>query len=343
MPKRSRRTSRAYSVASDDAAATRQRSAAPTLRSGTRGVRAQTATAEAAPLAEVSQPTRIPPHYELAPTFPSPFNGTLEDSLEAILQWGRLHTATTTVKEKLLGDVSPSTNWPALLTSAFGPESGIDSTIARFLLEEFVFLVIRTLFPEQIAENRAAMARLYDRKKHLAIRLVLRYDMLREWCLGSGPVGKRDISIPSIPPPEDSAISSKCGSPVNGSTADEADETVYQRRRLMPNIWPTLIAAPRGGFGTQGVRERMKHYVTPLDDHLLLSDEVVSDWGDTTLIVRASQLVLQWQWLRQQNKILEDMEVNDWEELAGKAEDCVWIADKRDGPTVKGRKNSEEP
>lgn len=313
-------------------------------RSGTRGVRAQSTAAEAAPTTELSQPTHLSQHYELAPTVPSPFSGTIEASLDAILDWGTIDAATTPVKEELLRPVSTSTNWPALLTSAFLSNRGEDKKRERLLLEEFVFLITRTLLPEQITENRAAMARLYDHKKQLAIRLVLRYDMLRERSLGNGPVGKRDISVASVPPPVNTSlnVTGKLANSSASKTGNVKARQEFKRRELMPNVWPTLIAAPPGGFTTYGVRERMKHYVTPLDDYLLLNDEEVSGWSDESLVVRASHMVLQWQWLRQNNETLQEMELDEWKELDGRAEECEWIAEKKDGWALKGTRHSEE-
>jgi hypothetical protein len=40
-----------------------------------------------------------------------------------------------------------------------------------------------------------------------------------------------------------------------------------------------------------------------------------------------SQIALHWQWLRQNNDILEQMEDNDYEELDGRADENEWIAD----------------
>ncbi|KAF1347463.1 hypothetical protein EJ07DRAFT_185233 [Lizonia empirigonia] len=139
--------------------------------------------------------TRIPPHYLLAPTVPSPFAGTLESSLDAILFWKRSHPLTTKVADVLLRPVSETTNWPSLLPTLFGSVSALEADLGRLLLEDLLFLVTRTLLPEQIAENRAAMARLYHEKNHSSVRLVLRYDMLRH-----GSAGKRDLSVASVPP-----------------------------------------------------------------------------------------------------------------------------------------------
>ena len=245
------------------------------------------------------------------------------------------------MKETLLRPVSTSTNWPSILMTAFGPSSGLDAELRRALLQELVFLVTPTLLPEQIAENRAAMARLYDKKKQLAIRLVLRYDMLREWQLGEGPVGKRDLSVASVAPNVPDATESRgavqaADNPMQNQTGGQGNEG-YKRRELMPNVWPTLIAAPAGGFTTYGVRERMKHYVTHLDDYLLLTDEQVGSWSEKTLVIRASQMVLQWQWLRQKNDRLEEMEGNGWEELDGRADECEWFAEKKEGVWGKGK------
>jgi hypothetical protein len=285
---------------------------------------------------------KLPSHYFLPPTVPSPFTGTLEASLGAILAWGQTHPATTPVVSILCEPVSTSTNWPAIISSSFGDSSTLAPNIGRFLLEEFVFLVTRTLLPEQIAENRLAMGRLYDRKKQLAIRLVLRYDMLREWCLGEGPVGKRDVSVGSVPPVNGTSangVETPAASPAKDGPARKGGE--YSRRELKPNVWPTLVAAPPGGFTTHGVRERMKHYVTPLDTYLLLTDEEVKGWSPKTLVIRASQIVLQWQWLRQKNETLEEMERSGWEELDGRAEECEWIAERKEGNRRAGKGGEE--
>jgi hypothetical protein len=229
--------------------------------------------------------------------------------------------------------------------TAFGPFSGLDAQVRRILVEELIFLITRTLLPEQITENRLAMRRLYERKKQLAIRLVLRYDMLREWTLGEGPVGKRDLSVASVPPAvpdvsEPRGLVGAIKSPMKAQDGTPGDEE-YKRTRSMPNIWPTLVAAPAEGYTTYGVRERMKHYVTPLDDYLLLTDEQVASWSEKTLVIRASQMVLQWQWLRQKNERLEEMESNGWEELDGRADECEWIAEKKEGVWGKGKGDEE--
>lgn len=336
-----RRNSRANSIIPDDSHPTPRPSPVPlpqpTRHSGARGVRAASHTSDV-PFTEVPKATQLPAHYFLAPTVPSPFTGTLEASLDAILDWGTLHASTTVVKETLLRPVSTSTNWPTLLMAAFGPASIPDVKLRRALLEELIFLITRTLLPEQIAENRLAMGRLYDRKKQLAIRLVLRYDMLREWTMGEGPIGKRDLSVASVPPIA-AAISGRTETvrtPVKDRGRQDEDEG-YKRRELMPNVWPTLITAPTSGYTTYGVRERMKHYVTPLDDYLLLGDQTMGGWSETTLVIRTSQLVLQWQWLRQKNRTLEEMEENSWEELDGRADECKWIAEKKEGVWGKGK------
>ena len=346
MVGRSRRASRTNSNYSDDATATPSSSMGlTTRRSGMRGMQTRS-SGEVAPIPAIVQPTRIPQHYCLPPTVPSPFFGTLDACHDAIFDWGALNSATTPVKEALLKPVTTETNWPVLLNNMIQQVSNASRTRARFLLEEFLFLVTRTLLPEQITENRALIGRLYDRKKHLAIRLVLRYDMIREWCLGDGPQGRRDMSIPSVPPTSlTQGSSTPGGRPTNGTQNGNGHGPIllgHRRRDLMPNIWPTLIAAPQVGYPTLGVRDRMKHYITGLDKYLLLTDEEVRRWEDKVLVAYASQIVLQWQWLCQSNQTLEDMEVGGWEELDGRAEECEWIAEKKEGSTLKIVKNGEE-
>jgi hypothetical protein len=319
-----------------------------TRRNNMPGVRTRS-SGEVAPTPGTAQPTRIPQHYYLPPTVPSPFFGTLDACHDAIFDWGALNTATIPVKEALLMPVSTETNWPVLLNNMVEQMGNASRTRARFLLEEFLFLVTRTLLPEQIAENRASMGRLYNRKKHLAIRLMLRYDMIRKWGMGDGPQGKREMSVPSVPPPNlvgsSSVFGQPSGRPTNGTQNGNENEPIlsgHRRRELMPNVWPTLIAAPQGGYPTLGVRDRMKHYITGLDKYLLFTDEEVRQWEYKVLVAWASQIVLQWQWLCQSNQTLEYMEVGGWEELDGRAEECEWIAEKKEVTTVKGVKNVEE-
>ncbi|KAF1911460.1 hypothetical protein BDU57DRAFT_402030, partial [Ampelomyces quisqualis] len=170
---------RAYSVRSDTSF-TPAATPTPTARRAgvsTRGVRAITvesdATAPSQPLPLHS--SNIPSCYALPPTTPCPFAGTLEASLDAVLEFSRIYRGLSGVVSALLQPVDTSTNWPSLLRAVYSTDQG------RSKIDEILFLVTRTLLPEQVKENRAAMGRMYERKKHLAIRVVLRYDMLREW------------------------------------------------------------------------------------------------------------------------------------------------------------------
>jgi hypothetical protein len=283
----------------------------------TRGVRSAPSIADESPAAAVQPVTNIAAHYALPPTIPSPFPGTLDASLDAILSFAQEFRKTKGMQpviDTLLRTVDSATNWPLLLRSVY-----VNNVNGRDLLEEFLFFVTRMLLPNQIAENRTRMGKLYERKKHLAIRMVLRYDMLREW---------KGESVASLP-----AINDKGGD-------IEMQSAEYTRPALMPNIVSTLIVAPTGGWSTHGVRERMKHHVTDLDGYLLLSDAKVRGWSDQTLLGMTSQIALQWQWLRANNAIFEDMEINAYEELEGKADECEWIND--DWKRKRSEKGKEE-
>ncbi|KAH5405249.1 hypothetical protein HBI46_202730 [Parastagonospora nodorum] len=313
---RARARSRAYSNISDSSFATPQPQSQPRRRAGVathgvRNIRAETVDSEFAPSINTPTPLRIaslPAHYALPPTVPSPFAGTLEASLDAILEFGLSHVGCTGVVNALLEKVTPRTNWPLLLRDVYVQPGG------RGMLEEVLFLVTRTLLPEQIAENRGLMARLYEHKKQLAIRLVLRYDMVREWKAdGAG----HTITVASLGP-EGSA---------GGDGIDMGQLRLGQRRPFRQNVIPTLIAAPQGGWTTHAVRERMKHHVTDLDGYLMLSDEVVAGWSDQVLLVMASQIVLQWQWVRNNNEILTEMEIMGYEEFEGRADENDWMVD----------------
>lgn len=325
------RASRGYSNTSDSPftpAATPQ----PTRRAGlgTRGVRASTVDSELyAPTSATTKVNDLPAHYTLPPTVPSPFSGTHETSLDAVLDFGVSHPGTQCVVNALLQTGSPKTNWPLLLRTVYLQPNTTQE--GRVLLEEILFLTTRTLYPEQIAENRSLTSRLYERKKQLAIRLILRYDMLREWKIQNSG---HPMTVASLSPP---------ATPAPSADIDVSGLNIGSRRPLMPNIIPTLVAAPNGGWTTHAVRERMKHHVTGLDSYLLLSDEEVASWSDQVLLGITAQVVLQWQWLRQNNEILGGMEVMGYEELEGKADECEWIADdivkRRRGKT---RDNDDE-
>ena len=316
-----RRTSLAQSVTSDSPY-TPHATPPPTRRSGagTRGVRQDTIDGDAQLEVVTVQATRIPTHYSLPPTVPSPFEGTLEASLDAVLDWGSENAGTQCVVDALLQPVNTATNWPDLLRTM---DLNGGSGSKRALLESFLFLVTRTLLPEQIAENRVLMDHLYDRKKQLAIRLVLRYDMLREWKMDHTwhPMAVASLPPANVRPPE----------PISSST----------HRALMPNIVSTLIVAPVGGWTTHAVRERMKHHITALDTYLILTDGEVAGWSGDILVGMASQIALQWQWLRQNNEVLEEMEIFGWEDLEGRADECEWIADDvKKGEWSKGSKKA---
>lgn len=306
----SSRPQRAYSITSDSPF-TLHATPPPTARrsgAGTRGVRANTVDSEVLPEPPV-QATRIPAHYSLPPTVPSPFVGDLETSLDAILDWGITQAGAQCIVDALLQPVDARTNWPLLLRTVYIHNSAQNSS--REQLESFLFHLTRTLLPEQIAGNRTLMARLYGKKKQLAIRLVLRYDMLRDWKMDHT---WHPMAVASVGP--------------SGAVAPlPIVPTKEGRKGLMPNVISTLIAAPEGGWTTHAVRERMKHHITALDAYLLLTDEKVASWSDETVLSMASQMALQWQWLRQNNEILQEMEVNGYEDLEGKADENEWIAD----------------
>lgn len=248
-PKLIHRSSNAQSLASDNPvtpALTRSR------RSAIGPTTASTSIEELSLPQQTPQkvPLKLEPHYTLPPTIPSPFTGTLEASLDAILAWSqRICPAVESVQRlvsTLLEAVNPDTNWPSLLEEIYTTPT-IEPLHARDLVTELLFLVTRTLLPEQIVENRAALARLYETRKHTAIRFVLRYDMLREWSTG-------------------------------------------------------------------------------------------------VLNMKTCFALLHWQWLRQNNEKLGDMEVHGWEELEGKAYECQWMVDdvKRYGTGISTNKNNIE-
>jgi hypothetical protein len=141
--------SRAHSIISD-ASFNTPRATPPPTRRGTRGLRANSIASDAA-----SQPTdslnvlggvngspektqrtsrevQLPPHYFLAPTVPSPFSGTLDASLEVIMEWNTLHGGPKGVHglvTALLQPVDYTTDWPSLILQA----SSHNASVSLFL------------------------------------------------------------------------------------------------------------------------------------------------------------------------------------------------------------------
>ena len=366
-----RRASRTHSLTSDASFTTPFPTPSPPPTRRGRGLRTTITHNEAIPDSNSASPapqkssSKLPAHYHLAQTVPSPFAGTLEASLDAVLEFSRMYgsiSGVSRVVSTLLEAVDPQTNWSEVLdgldssstttttpttTTTKSSSSSLQGLLLspRYIISELFFLVTRTLLPEQIAENRAALARLYDRKKQLAIRLLLRYDMLRERKVEAGAYQHhyRDmpLAVASLPPPLLRECDGITGTSAT-ATATMATATAMApppipaaypdkypfRRPLMPNIIATLIAAPRGGFTTHGVRERMKHHITELDGYLVLGDEQVEGWSIEKLKMKTCVALLYWQWLRRNNGVLEDMEVCGWEELEGRADECEWFADE---------------
>jgi hypothetical protein len=259
----------------------------------------------------------VPPHYLLPPTHPSPFQGTLEASLDALLDFGRIHPNSMPIMNILRKDVSTTTNWRDVLLAALVPEERKAAGNSRLLLEELFMLATRTLLPEQIAQNRACMRRMYDARRTVSIRMSLRYDMLREWTKWGNNhflVVESRLPVRNM----DACVST-----------EEYDKRHPGRRPLLPNVWATLIAAPAPGYGSHKVESAMKHHVTGLDKWLMLGDESVAAWSTETVMQMVMQVLLQWQWLRHNTERMEDMEVRGWEDVEGRADECEWVRDDR--------------
>lgn len=187
-------------------------------------------------------------------------------------------------------------------------------------MEEFLFLVTRTLLPEQITENRTLMEKMYSMKKNLSTRVVLRYDTLREW-------QKRDhshfVMVDSIPP----------SIPAIAPPPPVENPLFPDRRPLLPNIIPTLIAAPAGGWGPKKLVDAMRHHVTELDRFLLLTDEEIASLSGSRLLVMLSAVLMQWKWLRKSTEELAALEANAWEAMDVRADDNELVRDTRSNET----------
>jgi len=352
FPQRTRRASRAYSQTSSYATPRSALHSNATASPARPKPGSDHSNVQKIPTTDAPEPPRrpnfqLPAYWALTPTVPCPFSGTLEASLDAILEWGRqwgggkAGAEVCNIVATLLGDVDPRTNWPVIIRGLFlnaGRESAAMQILygGRQLAEELLFLATRTLLPEQIVENRGALARVYDEKRHLAIRLVLRYDMLREVKVRGSSKDARlhAVVVNSVAPQEEllvvgpsRAAQQQQSEPMS---PNQSQRPSLDRRPLLPNIWPTLILPPphllAHGYLTHGYRERMRHHVTDLDPLLLYTDDEVHSWSEATLVARTATVLLMWQWMRKNNEVLADMEIGGWEDLDSKAEECVWVA-----------------
>ncbi|KAF2706311.1 hypothetical protein K504DRAFT_536537 [Pleomassaria siparia CBS 279.74] len=293
--------------------------------------------------------SNLPPHYLLRPTYPNPFDGGIECSLDDLLSFAKYLPEAGKLMRMLLqgGEAAKSAKWKEMLEEILALElprgtsenggNGEDVDMigveevrqeekrgkqtesqgqkpGRVLLIYILLLFIRTLLPRQITENRAYLVRVYTEKRNTASRLILRYDMLLHWkkpanhyLVVASPEPTSTLNpLPVAPPP---VVRSR----------------YPPTRHFMPNILPTLIAAPVGGFQTKAIGERMRHHITELDTYLLLREEQIEGWANVRLMMTLSTVISLWSWLRVSNEKLEAMEVHGWEELGGIAEENMWF------------------
>ncbi|KAF2791939.1 hypothetical protein K505DRAFT_215289, partial [Melanomma pulvis-pyrius CBS 109.77] len=271
-----------------------------------------------------SPPSRLPPDYQLAPTVPAPFGGTLEASLDALLDFGRTFPALQGAVTHMLEAGGTRKDWAAVfepmleLSGGLSPEEQQTGaqTPGRYLLSHLLVLVTRHLLPNQIIENRALMQQLYFERRNTYVRLLLRYDMQLPWKREGG----HHVVVSSDPPPARPETQV-------ARVAPPARNPRYPLRcPLMPNILPTLIVAPELGYATKTLSDKMRHHVTALDGYLLLTDESIDAWGEKEFLVRLVAVVGIWQWVRESNDRLGEMEVMGWEELGEGAENA-WFLD----------------
>jgi hypothetical protein len=255
----------------------------------------------------------IPEHYFLSPANPSPFEGTLDASLDAILEFGRYYPDAMAVMDVLRAPVSTSTDWKIILGTALRLDEASLLPTARLLLEDIFFLVTRKLFPEQIAQNRKLMAQLYETKKSQSMRTSLRYDMLLEWFKRNN---NHFFIVESRPLPV-------LRNPLLAPTGYA--QQYPGRYPRMENVWASLIAGPPEGWRSHKKAETMKHHITGLDELLLFTDSEVQGWSSIKLFQKTLQVLLLWQWLRKNTEKMEDMDVDSWKELEGRAEESEWV------------------
>lgn len=265
----------------------------------------------------VREQVHIPQHYLFLPANPSPFRGTFEASLDAILEFNQFYPDAKDMMNALRAPVSTSTDWKIILGTTLRLEQPSLLPASRILLEDIFFLVTRKLLPEQIAENRKLMASLYDARKSQSMRTSLRYDMVLEWTKRNN---NHFLIVESRPLP---------ALPNHPSAPPDYAQRYPGRYPRMENVWATLIAGPPEGWRSAKKTETMKHHITGLDEVLLYTDSEVEGWRAPKLFQKTLQVILQWQWLRQNTKRMEDMEVNGWKDLEGRVDECEWVRDQR--------------
>lgn len=267
-------------------------------------------------------PFRTEPHYSFPPTEPSPFKGTLDASLEALLKFGIRYPNSMSILDSLR-QYHSDTDWKDMLVKVLGSGDKTKMGNGYLLLVELLFLMTRTLFPEQIAQNRACMRRMYIANTRLSVGMTLRYDM--KFIVKAPDQSNRTLYTVQSCRPEHT---------VGASVSAEYDQLHAGRRPLLPNIWATLIAEPVELYETDLLRASMKHHISKMDKWLLFEDEEVAGWSSERLIWNLVQVLVQWQWLIKDTERMEKMEVGGWEELAVPMDQCEWVRDDR---TIKAR------
>ncbi|PSN73470.1 hypothetical protein BS50DRAFT_470700, partial [Corynespora cassiicola Philippines] len=256
-------------------------------------------------------------YFLLPRTHPAPFSGTLEASLDAILEFNKKVRGIQKILIVMMRPPSFDTNWPVLLGEV---RTTYGDGIAHAFFQELLFLVLRTLFPEQIMENRRLMLDMFTTRGNMASHMVLRYDMLRMWKMSRKSAEQWEVLVfrPDVIP--------QAPLQPSGPPEPPPDPTHPDRRPLMLNIWPTILM-PLVGNPTRNLLGQMKHHCTRLDDMLLLTDEEVAGWPVTGLLVRLSMVLLEWQALVRNNEMMSDLQANNWEEMVPAAAENAYIGD----------------
>ncbi|KAF2020999.1 hypothetical protein BU24DRAFT_469765 [Aaosphaeria arxii CBS 175.79] len=270
-------------------------------------------------------PEGLPNFYYLDPTVPSPYDVEPEESLECLLQFQRVFPKLIPITTVLLQAHTRKTNWAQVLNSFLdGQDPEISREEKKSMVVELLLYITRVLLPFQIAVNRRLLAQLYAERKGTNLRLLLRYDMLREW-KPKKHSGKSNLAALTYWVESAEPVNTYMNVADGSASGEDGMDSLPP---LAMNVIPTLIAAPAGGWRIMSVRDKMRHNVTALDDILMLKREQLVRMGKMMFTVKFAETVLLWQELMTNNEMLEDFKAKDWEGL-GTGEANEWIKDQK--------------
>lgn len=261
--------------------------------------------------------SELSPLYTLPPTVPSPYIGELHASHTKLVTSGQIYSRLLVLTLDLMKGTK---GWADALNIFVNPSNQDD----RKMLEDLLCLVTRELLPNQIVENRGLMMDLYTTRRVEDVDVWLlsgypadrrRYDMLHSRRQRGGK--PMTVNCPDPTTVDNPTVPTATGSESVPPGTLRIDDKKYSRKPFAPNIIPTLIAVPKGGFADQEIAEKMTHHVTGLDDLLLLDDETIQIMSLEEFRVNVGRAIFSWMSLTRSNELLRCWQNIRWGKTEG--------------------------